>query len=129
MCGKRSRTINLHGLNDQHQIRNFDVPGLIDARFSPDGHRLALLVDREGTDPGSRMLGFARTLRVVDTDTGREAAMIPIPVPVWPEPDWTFSPDGKMMAIWYNRGTNVVLNDESPSDRPQTVELWDIPPR
>jgi WD40 repeat protein len=122
------RTVNLHGLNDQHQIRHFDVPGLIDARFSPDGHRLALLVAREEMDPGRRILGFARTLRVVDTDSGREAAMIPIPAPVWPEPDWTFSPDGKMMAVWYNRGTNVVLNDDSPSDRPQTVELWDIPP-
>src|SRR5258708_707147 len=50
--------------------------------------------DWDKPDPGIVSEGFARVLRVVDTDTGQEVATISFPIPVWPDPDWLFSPDG-----------------------------------
>ena len=60
--------------------------------------------------------------------TGRVVATFAPPTPIWPDPDWAFSPDGKTLALWFRRGTNSYRDgDEEPFDRPQTVELWDVP--
>jgi WD40 repeat protein len=125
--GPRIRSVVIHGLPGQQEIRRFDVWGLVHANFSPDGRHLALLVYRRVADPGTGSTQFALGLRVLVTDTGREDLAINFPTPIVPDPGWRFSPDGKALAVWYNRGDSVVVDNKRPSDRPQTVEIWDLP--
>jgi hypothetical protein len=124
----RAQAGALRGLTDQRLIHHFGVPEIVDAGFSPDGRRLALLVDRRRKEPGIVTGGFARGLHVFDTGTGQEVVTIPIPVPVWPEPDWLFSSDGRAVALWYGRGPGQVRDGDDPDDRPKTVAIWEIAP-
>ena len=125
--GSRTRSVVIHGLPDRQEIRRFDVSGLVHTNFSPDGRHFALLVYLPATDPKIRTARLALGLRILVTDTGREDLAITFPTPILPDPGWKFSPDGKSLAVWYNRGDSLVINDENPSDRPHTVEIWDLP--
>jgi hypothetical protein len=51
---------------------------------------------------------------------------IPVPDVAFQQVNWRFSPNSESLAAWYTKGPQ---SDPDISDRAQTVDLWDVPPR
>ena len=121
-----------------------DMTDLIQADFSPDGRWLLLSTARNvkptqwtgifrwlkdripALFPPDRGWQSIHEIRLLDPATARLRATIRPPDPIWQDPHWMFSPNGKMLAVWYTKGTST---DPDISDRPVTIELWDVLPR
>jgi len=130
----------LPGLRESARL---DLTDLIHADFSPDGRWLLLSTAQNPAMP--QRTGFflwleqrfpflfppdpwwqpLHELRLLDPATARPRASIRLPHPIWQIPHWRFSPDGETLAVWYKKGTG---SDPGISDRPSTIELWDVPP-
>jgi WD40 repeat protein len=144
-------TIVLHDLPSLRECGRVALTGLIGARFSPDGRWLAVQVWRhEQPVPRTGLVAWLerqlppalhrdeqahsfRDLLLIDPATARVGATIRPPEHIWPDPDWSFSTDGKTLAVSYVPGSNVYSpgssDDPEVNPRPTTVELWDVPPR
>jgi WD40 repeat protein len=110
--GRGVRTVVVRDLPDRKELCRFTVIGLREARFSPEGRWLSVWAGRE--------------LQLLDPATGRAHVTVPTPEPVWDGPRWRFSPDGKLLAVTYTKGS---ASDPDVSERPRTVDLWDVQPR
>jgi WD40 repeat protein len=123
-------TVSLHDLPSLRESGRIEVAGLVGAGFSPDGRWLALVAGRHEVLPTGTGTRYLREVRLVDPVTVRVVATIPAPEQIWGNPGWKFSPDGKSLAVYYRTGSNVSRPGEpDPSDRPMTLELWEIEPR
>jgi WD40 repeat protein len=120
-------TVALLELPSLREVGRFDAPRLSQASFSPDGRWLAVMAYRsDRIPPGSETQTFLE-ISLHDPTTGRLLATIPSPGKTWGNPGWTTSHDGTKLAISYRTGNNHhSKGDPDPSDRPMTVELWDI---
>lgn len=124
------RGLNIYELPACRLVFEMEVSGLDGASFSPDGGRLALLTVR---DVPKAEGGEARSqweIQLIDPATGAERATVPLSGETWGNHGWKFSSDGNRLAVYYQTGSNLsVPGDPSPSDRPMTVEVWDLPRR
>jgi hypothetical protein len=67
-------------------------------------------------------------IQLFDSDTARLMYTIPAPGQTWGNYGWRFSPDGNTLAVYYRTGTNAYRQGEpDPSDRPMTVDIWELP--
>jgi hypothetical protein len=106
------------------------MAGLSGAGFSPDGRWLALLAGRHLAVPPVAETRWVWEIRLVDPATARPLATIPSPGQSWGNHGWKFSPDGKSLAVSYRTGSNEFRPGEpDPSDRPMTLEIWELLPR
>jgi hypothetical protein len=106
------------------------VTGLVEAGFSPDGRWLALLVGRDEEMPGGQGTEYRMEIQLLDPATAWVAATVSSPGRTWGNWGWTFSPDGKSLAVFYRTGSNVHQPGEpEPNDRPMNAEVWEIQPR
>jgi hypothetical protein len=106
------------------------VRGLVQAEFSPDGRRLALLIGRNEEVAGGPGTQYVMEIRLLDTATARVVTTVPSPGQTWGNFGWTLSPDGRSLAMYYRTGSNVYRPGEpDPSDRPMSVDVWEIPPQ
>jgi WD40 repeat protein len=120
------RDVVLRELSGHWELGRYTVAGLAHATFSPDGRWIAILTSRYEThfvDPDSQ---HVRELRLIDSETGRTALAIPLPAPIRQDLRWVFSPDGQTLAVHYEKTAGPA---PEVGDRPQTVDLWDVPPR
>jgi WD40 repeat protein len=123
------QTVTFYDLPSLRETGKADVSGIDGAGFSPDGRWLAVLAWRHEVvlpGPTSR----SRTeIRLLEPATGRVRHTIPSPGQTWGNYHWKFSPDGTSLAVTYLTGSNRSTPGEpDPSDRPLTVEIWEIPP-
>jgi WD40 repeat protein len=122
-----SLAVALHDLPSMRETGRIETDGLVGAGFSPDGRWLALMVGRHEVMPPGSPSRYVLEIRLLDSTTARVLATIPSPGETWGNYGWKFTPDGKSLAIRYRTGSNVSKRgDPSPSDRPMTLELWDI---
>ena len=122
--------VALHELPSLRGIGEVEADGLAGAGFSPDGRWLALLVGRIEVLPPGPETRYVQEIRLIDPATARLRLTIPSPGQTWGNYGWKFAPDGKSLAVYYRTGSNVgSLGDPDPSDRPMTVEIWEVPPR
>ena len=123
-------TVSLHDLPSLREGGRIEVAGrVVGAGFSPDGRWLALLVGRHEAIPPGTESRYLLELELVDPTTARVVATIPSPGQTWGNYGWKFSPDGSTVAVRYRTGSNVSRpGDPDPSDRPMSLELWEIRP-
>jgi WD40 repeat protein len=137
-------TLVIRDLPSLRASGRLDMTDLIQADFSPDGRWLLLSTARNvkptqwtgifrwlkdripALFPPDRGWQSIHEIRLLDPATARLRATIRPPDPIWQDPHWMFSPDGKMLAVWYTNGTST---DPDIFDRPVTIELWDVLPR
>ncbi len=123
-----SASVVLHDLPSSRESGHIEIPGLIGAGFSPDGRRLALLSGRNAaTTPGSETR-YVLEIRLLDPTTARVLVTIPSPGETWGNYGWTFSPDGRYLAIHHRTGSNISRpGDAEPNERPMNLDIWEIP--
>ena len=120
----------MHDLPSLREIGRVEADGLVGAGFSPDGRWLALQVGRQEELPPGLGTRYLLGIRLLDPATARVMVTIPSPGGTWGNHGWKFSPDGKSLAVYYHTGSNVSRpGDPNPSDRPMTLEIWEIQPR
>lgn len=123
-------TVVLRDLPSLRERGRLEVSGLDRAKFSPDGRWLAIQVWRNQRIPAGSATRRELEIQLVDPATAHVAVRIPSSGPTWGGYGWTFSPDGKSLAVTYRTGSGESRLDEpSPSDRPMTLEIWELPPQ
>ena len=126
----RSASVVRHDLPSSRESGRIEIPGLIGAGFSPDGRWLTLMTGRHAAMPPGSETRYALEIRRLDPATARAVVTIPSPGETWGNYGWTFSPDGKYLAVSYRTGSNASgPGDPDPNDRPMNVDIWEIPPR
>jgi hypothetical protein len=119
------RTVVIHDLHTRKELGRFVLNRLLDAEYSPDGRWLAVCESRfEATDAGPGNDLYRRYLWLLDPEAGRIRLTIPTPEPIWGDPRWTFSPDGRSIAVSYLKGKNT---DPGITERAHSIDLWDLP--
>ena len=123
-----SRTATLHELPSLREIGRLEVERPDGAEFSPDGRWLAVMAYRD--EPLDEQVKTVCEVLLVDPATARVRCAIAARERVWGNIGWRFSPDGDRLALYYRTGSNVFTEGEpDPSDRPMTVDVWDLPDR
>lgn len=123
-------TVVLRDLPSLRERGRLEVSGLNGAEFSPDGRWLAIQMWRNQMIPTGSAMRRDLEIQLVDPATARVAAKVPSSGPTWGDYGWKFSPDGKSLAVSYRTGSSESRPGEpAPSDRPMTLEIWDLPPR
>lgn len=134
VLGKRGSgdplTLAMHELPSRRETGRFEVKGLDEAEFSPDGRWLALLAGRnEILQPGSEAR-WVWEIRLVDPATLQVWITIPSPGVTWGNHGWKFSPDGKLLSVYYRPGSTVSgLGAPDLTDRPMNLDIWELPSR
>jgi WD40 repeat protein len=120
------RNVVVRKLPGLEKLGNFVVTGLIEAGFSPDGRWLVTWTGTQEAAPDNSGARYVRQLQVLEPQTGQMVFTVPLPEPVWGDPRWKLSPDGRTLAVAYTIGTG---SDPDILERPRTIDLWDISPR
>jgi WD40 repeat protein len=119
--------VTLYSLPAVEELDSLDVAMLVGGSFSPDGRWLALLVTRTEAFGPAGHTRFVQEVHLVNT-TAERILKIPSPGQTWGDFGWRFSPDGKLLAVSYRPGTNLVRRGEpEPNSRPMIVEVWELP--
>ena len=119
-----------HDLPSRRETGRLLLSGPSSASFSPDSRWIAAqVVGNEGASPTSTGR-WIQEVALIDPATARLAAKFRIPGQSWGNFAWTFSPDGKSLAVTYRTEQRTPgPGDPDPGDEPVTVEDWDISSR
>lgn len=124
------RRLIMFDLPARRRVFELEPSALVGAGFSPGGGVLALLTARYMAEADGAKARSQWEIHLIDPATGAERATVPLSGETWGNHGWTFSPDGNRLAVYYRTGNNVQgPGDPDPSDRPMTVEVWDLPLR
>jgi WD40 repeat protein len=124
------RRLVMFDLPARREVFEMVVSGQVGGRFSPDGGVLALLTVRSMPEADNAKAPSHWGIHLIDPATGTERATVPLFGDTWGNHGWTFSPDGNRLAVYYRTGSNVSgPGDPDPSDRPMTIDVWDLTPR